>query len=372
MAIQPDKAASGRGKDSNKSGERAEVRYFKGEEQFERWRREFIHNQDNELRLAAVSKLSYDPADYDTLLVREPFPELVLTDYSYLIDKAVTAAENSYNYPIGTRVAVIVSLFVILVIFFSPLMLLIAGALLGAAVVSLYFTKKDRENAIKAADLAARDEITQRNEKERLAYEEKKGQHEAKETARISLVQNLLTGEPSAVRARIDEVLNRLKLPVFVEVEVDFYADIPMLRIWLPSKAVIPKQTCEMLPSGRLQYEDKDTRVFNKQYFELCGAISLQIASVVLANIPSFQEAYVAGLVKNDQADECIIAVKISKDDIGILNRSGNAIAALQSFKAVYECDTALMLYPVEMLMPPEWEGMDKQQLKGLKVRIFK
>lgn len=373
MSSQSEKTTPLGGKDNkNPNNERAEVRYFKGEEQFERWRREFIQHQDNELKLAAVSKLNYEPANYESLLVQEPFEELILTDYSYLIDKAIIKAQDSYNYPVGTRIAAIVSLFVILVIFFSPIVLLITAALGVAAAVSLYFTRKDRENAIQEAEQEAREEIAQRNEQERLVYEEKKLQHEAKETSRIALVQQLLTGEPRAVRARLDEVLSQLKLPVVVEVDIDFLADIPLVKVWLPSKGVIPKQICEMLPSGRLQFQDKDTRVFNKQYFELCSAIILQIVSIILANIPSFQEAYAAGLVKNDLTDDCILAVKISKETINTINRASNAVAAVQSFEAKYECDTSLVLYPVDMLFPPEWEEMDKQELKSLKVRIFK
>lgn len=369
MASQSNKA---RDKERSGGNERAEVRYFKGEEQFERWRREFIQYQDNELQLAAVSKFSYEPANYEELLVPEPFAELVLTDYSHLIEKAVKKAEESYVYPLGVRVAVIVSLAVILVVFFSPIVLLITAALGVAAAVSLYFAKKDRERAIILAEQEAREEMARRNEQERLVYEDKKSQHEVKEASRIALVQQLLAGEAGAVRARMDEVLTHLKLPVIVEVDIDFFADIPLIKVWLPSKAVIPKQTCEMLPSGRLQFQDKDNRVFNKQYFELCGAIILQIVTIVLANIPAFQEAYAAGIIKNELTDDCIVAVKASKENIGMVTRASNAIAALQALEAVYECDTSLTLYPVEMLCPPEWENAEQQQIKSLKMRIFK
>jgi len=369
---QSSKTTSMRDRDRSSNNEKAEVRYFKGEDQFDRWRKEFIQYQDNELQLAAVSKFSYEPANYEALLVPEPFAELVLTDYSYLIEKAVTKAEESYVYPLGVRVAIIVSLLVILAVFFSPIVLLLTAALGAAAGVSLYFTRKDRETAIVNAEQEARDEMARRNEQERLVYEDKKSQHELKETARIALVQQLQTGEPSAVRARLDEVLNQLKFPVVVEVDIDFYADIPLIKVWLPSKAVIPKQTCEMLPSGRLQFQDKDTRVFNKQYFELCGALILQVVMTVLANIPSFKEAYAAGIVKNELTDDCILAVKASKETVDAITRSSTSIAALQALEAVYECDTSLSLYPVEMLCPPEWEGVDAQNIKSLKVRIFK
>lgn len=359
-------------RERERNTDRAEVRYFKGEEQFERWRREFIQYQDNELQLAAVSKFSYEPADYESLLVPEPFPELVLTDYSYLIDRAVKKAEESYVYPLGIRVATIISLLVILVVFFTPIVLLVTVALGVATLVSLYFARKDKEAALKFADQEARDEIARRNEQEQLIYEEKKRQHDVKEASRIALIQQLQTGESIAVRSRLDEVLHRLKFPAVIEVDIDFYADIPLVKVWLPSKAVIPKQTCEMLPSGRLQFQDKDTRVFNKQYFEFCGAVMLQIVTTILANIPSFQEAYAAGIIKNDLTDDCILAVKVTKETVHAITRASNAIAALQAVEAVYECDTSLALYPVDIMYPSEWEDVEKQQIKSLKVRIFK
>ncbi|WP_188397926.1 hypothetical protein [Sporomusa sp. GT1] len=371
MSSNPDKK-SARVRRDNKPNERAEVRYFKGEEQFERWRKEFVQHQDYELKLAAVSKVTYSPVDFESLLVTEPFPELKLTDYSYLVDKAASNMEGKYVYPVAARIAAIVCLVGVLAILFSPMTLLITAAFGVAVAVSLHFTIKDREEAIKKAKLEAMEEIGGRNAQERLAYEEARRQYEEKEESRITLINQLMAGEAAAVRSRVDEVLNQVKLPVVVEVEIDFYRNIPLAKVYLPTKGVIPKQLCEILPTGRLQYQDKDTRVFNKQYFELSAAIILQIASTILAHIPSFQEVYAAGIVKNEFSDDCVIAVKIHRDKIDCINRAANAIAAIQAFDAVYECDTSLALYPIDMLYPPEWEGVDKQQLKSLKVRIFK
>ncbi|QDR81118.1 MgtC/SapB family protein [Sporomusa termitida] len=361
----------GRGRDSN-SGERAEVRYFKGEEQFERWRKEFVQHQDYELKLAAVSKLSYEPADYQTQLVRQAYGELKLTDYSHLAGQAKTKVESEYVYPIITRIAAIVFLLGILVILFSPVTLLLTAALGVAAGVSLYFTIKDRDAAIIRAEQAAEAEAFRRNEQERLVYEEAKKRHEELENTRITRIEKLLAGETSAVRSRLDEVLNQLRLPMVVEVDIDFHVNIPLIRVWLPPKTVIPRQTCEMLPSGRIQYQDKDSRVYNKQYFELCAAIMLQIAAAVLANIPSFQEAYAAGIVNSEFSDDCILAVRVARDKIENINSAANAIAGMQALDAVYECDTSLVLYPVDMLRPPEWEDIEQQMLKSLRVRIFK
>ncbi|HWR41924.1 hypothetical protein [Sporomusa sp.] len=363
--------SGGRGREGT-SGDRAEVRYFKGEEQFERWRKEFVQHQDYELKLASVSKFSYEPADYQALLVREEFGELKLTDYSHLIGQAKTKVEAEYFYPIAARIAAIVFLLGALVILFSPVVLLITAALGVAAAVSLYFTNKDRDDAMTRAEQDAEEEIFRRNEQERVEYEEAKKRHEEQENSRITIIEKLLAGEASAVRSRLDDALNQLKLPIVVEVDIDFHVNIPLVRVWLPPKSVIPRQTCEMLPSGRIQYQDKDTRVFNKQYFELCAAIMLQIVSTILANIPSFEEAYTAGIVNSEFSDDCVIAARISKEKVGNINRASNAIAAMQAFDAVYECDTSLVLYPVDILRPPEWEGIEPQLLKSLRVRIFK
>ncbi|WP_371381465.1 hypothetical protein [Sporomusa aerivorans] len=371
MPSYPEKKLTQKSREHNNS-ERAEVRYFKGEEQFERWRKEFVQHQDYELKLASVSKTTYEPVDYQSLLVREPFPELQLTDHSHLVGKARAITEAKFVYPVAARIAAIVCLLGVLVILFSPITLLITAALGVASAVSLYFKVKDREESVKKAEQAALDEIAERNNRERQAYEEKKREHEEKENSRIELAEQLTTGDPVAVRSRLDEALNRLKLPVIAEVDIEFHANTPLIKVWLPSKGVIPKQICELLPSGRLQYQDKDTRVFNKQYFELCAGIILQVAATILANIPSFAVIYAAGIAKNEFSDDCVLTVKIPREKVDSLNRATNAVAAIQSFDGVYECDTSLALYPVEMLIPPEFEGVDKQILKNLRVRIFK
>ncbi|MDF2571746.1 MAG: hypothetical protein K0R55_3350, partial [Sporomusa sp.] len=54
------------------------------------------------------------------------------------------------------------------------------------------------------------------------------------------------------------------------------------------------------------------------------------------------------------------------------INRASNAIAAVQALDAIYECDTSLALYPVDPLYPAEWEGVETQNLKSLRIRIFK
>ncbi|WP_425057798.1 hypothetical protein SCACP_23390 [Sporomusa carbonis] len=373
MALKPDKKPPniGRSRDGT-ANDRAEVRYFKGEEQFERWRKEFIQHRAYELKLAAISKLSYDLVDYQALLTREPFPDLKLTDYSYLVDEAKTKAEAKYFYPVAGKIAVIIGLLGILAILFSPSVLLITAALGVATAVSLFFTMKDRDNAITQAEQDALAEIARRNEQERLAFEEARRQHEEQENSRIIFIEQLLAGEPGAVRSRLDYALNQLKLPVVVEVDIDFYGNIFFVKVWLPPKTVVPRQACELLASGRIQYQDKDARVFNKQYFELCVAIVLQIMSTIFANIPSFQEGYAAGMVKSEFSDDCVISLKIPREKIDNVCRASNAIAAMQAFDAVYECDTALVLYPIDMLQPPEWEGLEPQLIKSLRVRIFK
>jgi hypothetical protein len=98
----------------------------------------------------------------------------------------------------------------------------------------------------------------------------------------------------------------------------------------------------------------------------------LQIVSRILANIPSFQEAYTAGIVKSEFSDDCVLAIKVPREKIESINRASNAIAAVQALDAIYECDTSLALYPVDPLYPAEWEGVETQNLKSLRIRIFK
>ncbi|BBB92632.1 MAG TPA: hypothetical protein PKA28_03610 [Methylomusa anaerophila] len=374
MAVKPqNKPQSGRrNHDENIQQEKAEVRYFKGEEQFERWRKEFIQHQDYELKLGAVSKLVYEQVDYEPFLERITFPELVLTDYEYLYEQNRKKIETQFMMPIASRIGILAILAIAVAVLFNVITLWITVPLAVAAAFSLYIVFKTREEALEESHIASQAEIERRHAEEIKVYEEAKSKHETEETTRIENIQRLLEGEPGAIGLKIDETLSQMRLPVIVEVDVDFHVNIPLITVWLPPKAVVPRQTCELLPSGRIQYQDKEPSTFNKQYFELCAAIILQVTADILSRIPTFEHCYACGMAKTDINDECVITFHATREEVAGACQATNSIMALQILNASYECDTSLGLKAVEMKYPPEWEGLDQQMLRTVHVRIYK
>ena len=350
--------------------QRAEVHYIKGVEQLDRWRAEFLQHKEMELRLASLSKLSYDPVDYSALLERAPFVEKPLTDCSYLIEEARKRTETRYLMPILTRVGVIVFLMVLLIVFFSAMALWIVGALAIAAGAALFLVVKERRYEMYRALAEAQAEIDWRRENEIQMNEEARQQHEMKEEQRINAAEKMINGEVGAVMARIDEVLPRLKFPFPLVIDIDVFANIPLVKVWLPAKTVIPRNTVELLPSGRIQYQEKDFLTHNKQYLEMICSVMIHVLSTMYANIPSFEKGYVMGFIKEETDDACVLAAAIERSALINACLAATGLAAVQSLQGSFECDTMLGIKPIEAIWPEEWKDIEVKMLRSLHIKI--
>lgn len=357
---------------NDRAVEKSSVHYIKEGEQTERWRKEFIQKKEYEVNLAAVSKLSYEEVDYAPFLESAEFPTLVLNNYDHLYGQAVRTIETKYFIPISIRIALFFGLGIFLIVFFSMTTLAVITILSGMLAASLFHTKKEKAQALKTANEMVAAEIRKRHEEEKSVYQEAKENYESAERERIESIKSLLEGRQSSIGARLLECFKLMTLPVLVEIDIEYYNNIPLAKVWLPSKAVIPQQTCEMLPSGRIQYKDKELRVFNKQYFELCTAIVMQVTLTILGNIPSFEYCYAWGLIKGDDADECLIAVSSNKENAAYAGRVGSAFNALQLLETLYDADTNFMLRKVEPAMPPEWGDVEQKDIYSIRIKIFK
>lgn len=373
MAEKPPSKKSRQGYDSKGDdikNQRAEVHYIKGVEQLDRWRAEFLQHKEMELRLASLSKLSYDPVDYSVLLERTPFKEKPLTDCSYLIEEARKRTENRYMVPILSRVGVLVFLLVVLIIFFSAMILWITGALATAAGAALFLAIKERRYEMYRALAEAQAEIDWRRENEIRINEEARLQHEDKEDQRITAAENMLNGDIGAVMARIDEVLPHLKFPFPLVLDIDVFNNIPMVKVWLPAKTVIPRNTVELLASGRIQYQEKDFLAHNKQYLEMVCSVVMHVLSALYANIPSFDRGYVMGFIKEETDDTCVLAVAFDRQSIINACSTLNGLAAIQSLSGTFECDTMLGVRAIEPIWPEEWKEVEQKMLRSLHIKI--
>lgn len=349
---------------------RMEVRYISRLEKTERWRREFENNQAVEERLASVSRLDFAPQDYSALLIREPFQEPLIPNFDHLVDEARAATEKRYFAPIVSKVGILFALLTIAILFSNTILLGVTGA--AAAVVSamFYFNVQDRRKAIALAVAEAQEEIERRLEVERNAIEEARKQHEAEQDERISAIERLLDGDLDSIVLRLYDVFPQLGLPFGVDVNLDVYAGIPLVKIWLPSKTIIPRQTCSLANTGRIHYDDKDQRQINKQYLELCSALIIQIMSTIYAHIPTFEHGYAWGMVRDVAEDVCVIALTLNRESIAAARRATTGLQAVQLLQAVFETDTGLNLLPIRAQWPQEWEHVSPQMLRSAKFKV--
>lgn len=350
-------------------GEQHRFRYV---DQEERWRQEFKQHQIIENQLAAVKKLSYDPVDYASLVIRTPWKEQPLTDFSYLVADARDQVEKSYFFRVIKRIAIIIALIVILVIGANAVVLWITGVLGAAVAASLYFTINEKRSSLEKATAEAQFEMERLENEERRMNEQAKLIHEQSEDARVSEIEKLLDGDLSAVILKLDNVLPKIGFPFPIDMDIEFYNNIPLVRVWLPNREVIPRNTCELLPSGRVKYTEKELRDINKQYLELCTAILIQIMSVIYAHIPSFDRGYIYGVSKEELQNNCLINISLERENLAAACQAANVLAAAQTLDTEFECDTNLKLSPIEALRPVEWADVERKDIRGINIKIFK
>lgn len=345
---------------------------FRHVDQIERWKQEYVRYTTAEEKLASLSKLSYDPVDYALMLVPAPWVERQAPDFNYLIEEARIVAESKFFTPIAYRFAGFIVSIVMLMLSTSSAFLWISGVLTMVLLASLFVAIQQRYTGIEAAVGNARAEAQTRTEQMRQMIAEEKRRHEEAETERISVVEKLMAGDIAAIFTRLDHVLSGLSFPVPVEVTVNIYAEIPLIKIVLPPKSIIPLQSCAMLPSGRLKHTDKEARAVNKQYVELCAAVMMQIMSVLYANIPSFDRAYVWGLTKNATERDCVFELTLSREELAKACLAETGIAAVRQLQSRFETDTALNLKILEADPPPEWEGAPQQLVRSMHINLAK
>lgn len=345
--------------------------YFRHVDQVERWRQEYEHHQVLENKLVEFSTLTYEEIDYAPQLVRAIFKERVIPDFSYMLKEARVEAEAKFFTPIVTHLAAVVILVLILIISSNTILLWGAGASVVIVLILVVLMIQNRNTYIDRVLLEKQEEIAAR-----IAYEEKKiaeekKKHDDSEEERINIIEQLLTGEVPSVLAKIESVFLKISFPFYVSMDVELYNDIPVVKIWLPPKSLIPTQICTLTPAGRLNFEDKSIRVVNRQYLELCAALVIKIMSAIYCHIPTFNIGYIYGMSKEGLNSECLIASKLDRETlIGACN-TGNGLAGIQRAQAKFECDTSLTLLPVETVPPEEWGDVQQQDIHSIHVNSF-
>lgn len=349
-----------------------EESYFRHVDQLERWRQEYEHNLAVENKLASVSQLEYHPVDYTPMLVRVPWKERVIPNFEYLLDEARISTESKFFMPIAARIAVLIVLIFMLVVSDKATVLWVAATLGAAVAGSLYLAIIDRSTTVKSVLVKTKMEIEERQAAERQKNELARKEHEQNEDERIQIIERLLNGDPGSIVLRLDNVLTKLSLPFPLEIDVDIYNNIPVIKVWLPPKLIIPTQSCTILSSGRIEYEEKEQRFINKQYLELCTSILMRVAAAIYANIPVFNDGYVWGMGKEYMQNICYFTIVANREKITKACQCANGLSAIQSIQGVFEFDTALNLKGIETSKPSEWKDAAPQLIRSLNVKIFK
>lgn len=356
--------------DNEGSREHMQVRYYNRLEKIERWRKEFQHNKEVEEALAAVSRLDFSPQDYTAALERVPFKEPSIPSFDYLRDESRVATEKKYSTAIMSKIGILALLAISLFVVPDIIVFAVAGGLAALVSVWLYFTIQDRSKALIQALAEADEEIGRRTQLEIELIKEARVQHDQDEDERISAIERLLAGEPDAIVLRLYETLSQIGFPFTVDIDIDMYSNIPLIKIWLPAKSIIPGQICSLAPSGRINYEDKEVRQINKQYMELCSAVILRLIAFIYENIPAFDRGYANGMVRDTMEDSCVLSLSFDRQTIIDACRASTALAALQMTQVTFNSDHNLSFMPVEAIYPAEWEGVEQQMLRSAKFKV--
>ena len=345
---------------------------FRHVDQMERWRQEFDHQQAIEKRLLDISNLSYEAVDYLPQLERTIFQEKEIPDFSYLLEEARVAEEAKFFLPVIGHVGLLIFFVLLLIITNHSILLWVSGTGVVTMLTLLFVLIDKRNKSISKVIMETNKNIENRIEYEKNKIEEEKKQHEQKEDERIKIIEDLVRGDVSSVLAKIENVLSSVPFYFNLSVEIELYKKIPGIKVWLPSKSLIPTQICTLAPSGRPSYEEKNMRTINRQYLELCAGIIMKIMSVIYSHIPTFEIAYIYGMTKESQGIECLFACKMDRETLVEACNAASGLAALQRLNATFSCDTSLELLPIHDDLPEEWGKVIKQLMRSVQVNISK
>lgn len=347
-------------------------RYSRQQDQRERWLAEHQHNESVENALAAVSRFSYDPEDYVPFLVKEPFRDPPRKEFQYLLPERILATEQKFRRPILRQWGLMVAVIVGVALFPHWISLIAGGALLGGLGFLHHKTLQDRKRILSRLEETTRQEIEELSRKQEEEIEELRKQHDQDEEERIDFYVRLMNADESVVILVVDEFLSELPLPFPLDIDVSLHGRVFQLKIWLPSKAIIPAERSSLLESGKLQYDKKESVEINRQYGELCAALLMQAVSTLFSKIPSVDRIYASGVHKGSKQDECLISMQMDRSQMERVQRASTALLAIQTVSGVYECDEFLKLMPVEPILPEGWEELEPREIRCVRIQISK
>jgi hypothetical protein len=365
LIIPPRKA--GRSITDEKLKGQLEDKHLKKMEKIRHSQAEHKKHVELEESLRQLQLLQYEPVDYLPLLEETPWTEPPVTSYEFLKSEAIQRVENVYRERLMLYGGGFVAIFLFFLLMPRPIALVM---FLANGVFLVFLTSKTLEqkqvDLIKALE-EAQYEIYRRQEEDRNAHEEARKQHEFAERLRVGEVQAVLEGKVEAVAHILKEKLEGLKLPVYLEGQVEIGGPVLRISVLLPNPAVIPKQWSKLLNTGHIEYEDKQDRELAKEYAELVTGLLVHIGIKICETAPSISIVYIIGIGEMEQT---LMHMKLSREMLKSMGNRPVISSLLKGADVVYFVDNQYTLLPVDAPGDPEeWE--ENQDIYKTKVKVL-
>lgn len=336
---------------------RLDEQHEKKMELIRQFRAEHEKNEETEKNLKKMQMLSFEPADYEYLLEEEPWEEPQLTSFEYLKTEAIQRIELLYKNRLTMFAACFAGSFAFYLIL--PLMLaFICFLSLGLFLVyQTSQTLKQKQNDLISALEAAQEEILRRRQEEIQAIEEARKQHEFSQQLRREEYQSIMEGKAEVIGQLIKESLEKMAVPVVIKAAVDIAGPLVNISVTLPGLSVIPKRRTRMLPTGYLEYDNKQEREVNKQYMDLVTSLLLQICVRIFEIAPTVECIYARG---SSEKDALLIHMRLAREAMDQQGNRLNPADMLNTADAVYSAGIDNKLLPLDDPgPPPEWETVE-------------
>lgn len=347
---------------------RIDEQHEKKLEVIRQFRAEHEKNEEIEKSLQKMQLLSFEPVDYEYLLEAEPWVEPPRTSYEHIKVEAVQRVEVMYKDRLMLYACIFAASFLLYLLFSRPLALaffLAAGFFL---VYQISRTLKQKQTDLINALEEAQQEIYEKQKEELKLIEEARKQHEFSQQLRQEEHQSIMEGKPETVGQMIKEKLEEFPLPVNFEATVEINGPLVNASIVLPDLSVIPKRRTRLLPTGYLEYDDKQDREVYKQYSDLVISLLLHVSVRIIEIAPTVSTVYTRG--SNDDG-ELLLYLELQRNQ---LSKAGKRLVMSQLLKdsgMLYSVDIDYRLLPVEDSGPPqEWD--ESQPTYKIAVKVLK
>lgn len=312
--------------------------------------------------LAGLNNFSFQEFDYQPELRKKEFLDPVVPSYGHIITEARNRAKAGYFARIS-----MVSALVVAGIFFDALLM---GALAGilsvvfiiGAIAAIFQQLEERRRAVdraveSAKVMAARmlAEFLQKVENDRQTFERDEEQ-------RIDTVKRILAGVSYAVAEVCRAAAASVKLPFKLSGELELVGTEVVINFELPDQEFIPTEEWQEERNGSFSVSNRSVTNINRLYAEAIVSAMLQVGLRILEKAASLEAICLNGYFNEEGRTACLAGLRMTREDIEFINRSGNALAIIEKLGNM-RGQTNSSLARVEPMLPGWVELVSKQEI---------